>query len=165
MRPQGSAEELERRRRRAVELIDQGEDKQDVARILGVQLRSVNRWLQHRREQGDKGMSARPHPPRACRLSPGQQRQVLSWIRQSPLAFGFSTELWTAARVASLIQKRLHVHYHPHYLSRWLTARGISPQKPTRLAIERNEQLIQAWLRKVWPQIKKGRGVSVPGSW
>ena len=165
MRPQGSAEELERRRRRAVESIDQGEDKKSVARILGVQVRSVDRWLQHRRQRGDAGLAARPHPPKPSRLSPAQERQVLEWIGRSPLAFGFSSELWTAERVASLIDKRLHVHYHPRYLSRWLTRRGITPQRPMRRAIERNEQAIDYWLRHVWPRLKKGPGASVHGSW
>jgi len=163
MRPQGSAEELERRRRRAVELIDQGEDKKSVARILGVQLRSVDRWLQHRREQGDAGIAAKPHPPKPSRLTAAQQRQVLRWIGKSPLSFGFSTELWTAERVGELIQKRLHVHYHPHYVSRWLTRRGISPQKPMRQAMERDEKAIEHWLRHVWPQLKKAPGASVHG--
>jgi len=163
MRPQGSAQELERRRRRAVALLDAGENKATVARVLGVDIRSVNRWLAQRRATGDAGLAAKPHPPKPCRLTSSQQRQVLGWIRHNPLTFGFPTELWTAQRVAYLIKKRLHVHYHPRYLSRWLTARGVSPQKPRRQALERNEQVIEAWLRHVWPRLKKEPGASMHG--
>lgn len=165
MRPQGSAEELEGRRRRAVALIDQGEDKHAVARILGVGIRSVDRWLQHRRERGAKGLAAKPHPPRPSRLTAARQRQVLRWLVRNPTEFGFATELWTARRVVQLIERRWHVHYHPHYMSRWLSAHGISPQKPRRQALERNEQVVEAWIRKIWPGIKKGPGASMRGSW
>src|SRR5215472_14249120 len=44
MRPKGILEELERRRRRAVELVERGESPTQVARILGVQPSSVHRW-------------------------------------------------------------------------------------------------------------------------
>lgn len=164
MRPQGSAEELERRRRRALEAIDEGQDKQTVAEVLGVCVRSIDRWLQHRREQGDAGIAAKAHPPKPSRLTASQERQVLGWISRSPTSFGFSSELWTAERVGSLIEKRLHVHYHPHYLCRWLTKRGITPQKPMRRALERNEEAIEHWLKHVWPQLKKEPGASMHGS-
>src|SRR6266542_2735225 len=44
MRPIGSATELERRRRRAVESVEAGESPTLVARILGVAPSSLHRW-------------------------------------------------------------------------------------------------------------------------
>ncbi len=44
MRPKGSASELERRRQRAIALLDKGHAPVDVARMLGVDRRSVRRW-------------------------------------------------------------------------------------------------------------------------
>ena len=44
MRPIGSAAELERRRIRAVHLVEQGESPGVVARILGVHPTSLHRW-------------------------------------------------------------------------------------------------------------------------
>jgi transposase len=164
MRPQGSAEELERRRRRALELIDQGEDKDDVAYFLDVTRRSIDRWIRARRLRGDQALCAKPHPGAPSRLTPGQQRQVIGWISRSPTEFGYATELWTAARVAALIEKRLHVHYHPCYVSRWLLAHDITPQKPRRVPLERDEEAIDWWLGHIWPAIKKGPGASVHGS-
>ena len=43
-RPIGSSEELERRRRRAIDLVRQGERPTVVARFLGVDRSSVYRW-------------------------------------------------------------------------------------------------------------------------
>ena len=44
MRPHGSPEELERRRQRALALLDEGLQPVEVAQRLGVDRRSVRRW-------------------------------------------------------------------------------------------------------------------------
>jgi transposase len=35
---------------------------------------------------------------------------------------------------------------------------GWSPQKPQRRAVERQEELIQTWVKRDWPRIKKKPG-------
>ncbi|MCH7994408.1 MAG: helix-turn-helix domain-containing protein, partial [Planctomycetes bacterium] len=44
MRPHGSVEELERRRRRAVARVQEGQSRAEVARALGVGSGTVTRW-------------------------------------------------------------------------------------------------------------------------
>ena len=58
MRPSGSAEELERRRRRAIELLKAGLQPVEVARQLGVDRRSVRRWKAAYRHRGSRGIEA-----------------------------------------------------------------------------------------------------------
>src|ERR1700680_3597983 len=66
-RPIGTAAELERRRRHAVDLLNQGESPTVVARILGVGRPSLYRWLQLA-SSGPDGLTAKPHPgPTALR--------------------------------------------------------------------------------------------------
>ena len=60
-RPIGTPAELERRRRRAVALMNQGESPTDLARILGVRRNSLYRWHRQAR-QGPDGLAAKPHP-------------------------------------------------------------------------------------------------------
>jgi transposase len=86
---------------------------------------------------------------------------VLRWFRRSPTEFGFRTELWTAPRVAALIQKKFRVKFHPRYINQWLADRRITPQKPERQARERNDREVCRWLREEWPRIKKPPGVGV----
>jgi transposase len=157
MRPHGSAHELERRRKRAVQAVKEGDSVADVARILGVSARAVRGWVAAERERGEVGLDAKPHPGPKPRLNKNQARQVLSWLKKSPSEFGFPTELWTAPRVAHLIKERFGVEYHPRYINEWLTKRGITPQKPERQARERNARQIAAWRAKTWPRLKKGR--------
>src|SRR5262245_57963345 len=57
-RPIGTAAELERRRRRAVLLVQQGEPRANGARIFGVQPKSVARWL--RAARTPNGLDSKP---------------------------------------------------------------------------------------------------------
>jgi transposase len=161
MRPQGSGSELERRRRLAVIRVRSGYTQQEVAEFLGVCPRSVQRWMRAYRQHGLAGVKAKPHPGREPRFSAAQERQVLRWFRRSPRAFGFPTELWTARRVAQVMQRRFHKSLHPHYITQWLARRRITPQKPERQARERDEREVRRWLREEWPRIKKVPGVGV----
>ena len=54
-----------------------------------------------------------------------------------------------------VIGREFGVHYHRDYISRLLRGLGWSVQKPDPRAIERDEELIQAWLDQDWPRIKK----------
>jgi transposase len=151
----GKAEELERRRRLAVARVEQGYSQAEVARFLGVQPNTVWQWVQTYRRGGVEALSAKPHPGRPPRLTEEREQQVLSWIRHNPTEFGFATELWTAPRVAQVIQQRFGVSFHPRYLNQWLTEHGIRPQKPERQPRERDEQAIQRWLAQDWPRLEK----------
>jgi transposase len=109
------------------------------------------------REGGQDALAAKPRPGRPTHLTPTQADSVLGWFRHSPATFGFPTELWTAPRVAQLIQERFGVHFNRRYLSAWLTHRGITPQKPEKQARERDQARIDRWIAKDWPRIlKKG---------
>ena len=62
MRPTGSPEELERRRLRALALLDEGLQPVEVARRVGADRRSVRRWKAAARAQGEAGVRAKPVP-------------------------------------------------------------------------------------------------------
>jgi len=62
MRPHGSPKELERRRQRAIELLDQGHLPVDVSGALGVDRRSVRRWKAAHRKGGLQSCGPSKHP-------------------------------------------------------------------------------------------------------
>src|SRR5436309_315886 len=102
-RPLGSAVELERRRSRAVQAVDDGESPEAVARSFGVHRSSVYRWLRQARRP--QGLVAKPHPGPAPRLSPKQFRRLETLLLQGAKAHGWTNQLWTCARVAQLIHR------------------------------------------------------------
>lgn len=155
MRPIGSADELERRRRQAVRSLKDGCKVAEVAKVMGVTRRSVERWRDAERRRGAKGLAARPAPGAKPKLNGHQERQVLGWFRRPATCFGFPTELWTAPRVAAVIQRKFKVTYHPRYLNAWLKQRGITPQKPERQARERNARKVGAWRGQTWKRLRR----------
>lgn len=126
-----------------------------VAVALGVHSVTVAKWMAKHRAEGDAGLTAKPTPGRPRFLTPEQDQQVRQWLAQKPSAHGFPTDLWTARRVAELIQRRFGVSFHPHYLRAWLTQRGYSPQRPTRRPRQRNDEVIAGWVKNDWPRIQK----------
>lgn len=147
----------EARRLLAVERVSQGYSQTEVAAFLGVSDRAVRHWMKAYRDRGHDGLVSRGHPGRPDKLQPDQVAEVLSWFRQSPTDFGFSTRLWTAARVAALIRERFGVSFNSRYLSGWLANHNITPQRPQPVPKERDPVRIDAWVRDHWPRIlKKG---------
>ncbi|AXQ27700.1 IS630 family transposase [Solimonas sp. K1W22B-7] len=155
MRPSGSPEELERRRRRALELLSQGLMPVEVAQQLGVDRRSVRRWKAAVQRRGAAGIAAQPASGRPPALDERARRQLTRLLLKGAQASGFATDLWTCPRVAELIQQRFGVEYHVHHVARLLHGLGFSPQKPTRRAVERDEEAIQQWVRSDWRRVKK----------
>ena len=164
MRPKGAAAELEARRRLAVQRVADGWTRAEVAAFLGVHRETVAEWVRVHEADGDKALAAKPHPGRTPFLTADQEKQVLGWLADPPTKHGFSTDLWTAKRVAELILKKLEVRFHPHYLREWLTKRNYTPQTPARRAKQRDPDEIDRWLKEDWPRIKKKSGGRRPTS-
>src|SRR3954447_8639811 len=121
-RPFGTAEELERRRRHAVDLVRRGEKPTAVARILGVDRPSLYRWRREA-ERGADALAARPHPHRPPALRDEQLRRLAGLLAQGAQAHGWPNALWTCARVAHLIARHFHVGYHHDHVGRFLRQR------------------------------------------
>jgi transposase len=155
MRSNGTPAELERRRRLAVERVGEGYSTSEVAEFLGVTPRAVRLWVAAHRERGALGLAARPVPGRPRKLTPAQEAVALSWLAESPTTYGFHNELWTAKRVAEVIQWHWGIIFNSHYLSAWLRQHGISPQKPQRVASDRDPDVIRRWLEVDWPRIEQ----------
>jgi transposase len=151
MRPKGTAAELERRRRRAVQLLEQGEAPAVVARILGVTRPSLHRWRRLARQ--GHGLDAKPVSGAKRRLTDPQLKQLEALLDKGAPAHGFPNELWTAARVAQLIHRHFGVKYHPDYVLRLLRRLGWTCHKPQRRARERNDKEVERWKADEFPRI------------
>jgi transposase len=150
MRPTGSAEELERRRRLAVERVRQGERPAVVARVLGVNRNSLYRW----RRMAERGLAAQPQPGRTRRLSDEQLRHLEALLRPGAEAHGWPNGLWTAARVGQVIHKHFGVEYHPAHVGRILKEHlNWTCQRPVCQHTDRDDDEIQRWVRDDFPSI------------
>jgi transposase len=155
MRPEGSAAELERRRRRAVELLRQGKKVREVARMVGASPGSVTVWRQAVERQGTAGLDAKPHPGRPPDLSESQVRELLGLLGQGAVAHGYVNRQWTLKRVAKLIEDRFGVRYDPSGVWHLLRRGGWSCQMPEHRARERDEAAVRRFRKRTWPRLKK----------
>ena len=142
MRPIGTAQELQRRRLRAIELVEQGESPNDVAHFLGCGRSSVYTWIKLAR-QGLEALAAKPHPGPKLRLTTAQLQELEGLLLKGAKSHGWRTALWTAARVAELIVRHFKIRFHPEHVRKILKRRlGWTSQKPQRRAKERDEVAI-----------------------
>jgi transposase len=121
-RPLGAPAELERRRRRAVELMEQGESPTTIARILGVARPSLYRWRRAARSRPG-GLVAKPHPGPTPGLSDAQLEHLEDLLLDGATAHGWANDLWTAPRVAEVIRRHFGIAYHPEHVRKILKRR------------------------------------------
>jgi transposase len=149
-------EQKEERRLAAARLLQTGQSSHaHIARHLGVSRRTVIRWANQLTAGGEEALCRRVPTGRKPRLDTQQWQQVLDTLQQGAQAAGFPTERWTLSRIQSLILEQFGVHYNAHYLSKRLHHLDWSVQEPAAPARERNDQLVEAWLKGDWHRIKK----------
>ena len=146
---------MERRRRRAITLLEQGLSLSEVARRVQASVGSVYQWRQAWRTGGEAALAPKPVSGAPRKLTDQQRAQVVQLLLQGARANGFPNELWTLKRIAAVMQVHFGVRYHPSHVWKILRGLGWSCQVPERRAIQRDEEAIAHWQRYQWPAIKK----------
>jgi transposase len=146
---------MEKRRLRAAAMFEKGSYPAEVAKSLKVSRESAGRWHEAWKTDGRKALASKGSAGRKPRLTSVQRTQLVEALLEGPAAHGYSTNLWTLPRVALLIEKRTGIRYHSGHVWHLLRALGLSCQRPTRRALERDEAKIAHWKRSVWPALKK----------
>jgi transposase len=138
-------EALERRRLRAVRLLNHGLNESEVARRLQVSHTSVNRWAGVLAKQGAPGLKQAKRAGRKPRLSGEDLKRLKQGLLKGAEALGYETPLWTLWRVGHLIEKEFGFRYHNGHVWKILRQLNWSCQRPVGRARERNEQGIRHW--------------------
>jgi transposase len=146
---------LERRRLQAARLLKKGVHQSEVARQVGAHRQSVSRWAQQLETVGLSGLRKAGRAGRKPRLSAEDLHKIENGLKRGPEALGYETGLWTAWRVAHLIEEECEVRYHASQAWRILRQLGWSCQRPAGRALERDEEKIRIWKQKRWPELKK----------
>ncbi len=150
-------EQMEERRLQAGRMLRCGRlSKAEIARQLGVSRMAVCHWAKQLAEGGLRRLRQRKRSGRPPKLNQEQRKILRRLLKRGAKAFGFRSDRWTLSRIQQVIERELHVVYHPNYVARVLDQMGWSLQMPLPRAKERDEALIRAWLEKDWPRIKKG---------
>lgn len=153
MRPRGCAQELERRRFRAVELMDRGEPRKLIARVLGVSPAALSQW----RKRADAGaLKAKPQLGPRRKLSDRDFQRLEELLSQGATAHGWLNDLWTGSRVAQVIERHFGIKYHPAHVSRMVKKYiNWTCQRPQPQSVDRDDGEIERWVGEDFPLIPK----------
>src|ERR1700687_1125530 len=147
---------LEALRERAVQRVQEGESPEVVARVFWIGRTAIYRWLADYRRGGWGALKAKPLFGRPPKLDGKKLQWVYNTVTQkNPLQLKFVFALWTREMVAKLIKDKFGVKLSAVSVGRLLAQLGISCQQPVHRAQERDEALVQQWLKKDYPEIKK----------
>ncbi|MYU50451.1 helix-turn-helix domain-containing protein [Streptomyces sp. SID7805] len=147
----------------AVERFGRGEKNREIAAVLRVSERSVERWRRAWRERGEAGVLTKGSPDRP-RLGATQISRLERELARGPLTHGWADQRWTLARVKTLIGRLFHVSYTVEGTWRLLKRHSWSWQQPARRAIERDEEAVELWKKEVWPRVRAPRRRAAAGS-
>ena len=153
MRPQGTVGELERRRFRAVKLIEEGVPRKWIVRVLGVSRGALSRWC---KLAASGRLQAKPHSGRPRRLTDEDYQHLKELLSEGAAAHGWDNNLWTCARVSEVIKKHFGVEYDRGHVARLLRDRlDWTCQRPTFRHIDRDDAAIKRWVRRRFPRVVK----------
>lgn len=146
---------LEAMRERAVRQVQEGESPEVISRVLGLDRSTVYGWLARYRRGGWGALKAKPLFGRPPKLDGRALKWIFATVTQkNPLQMKFAFALWTREMVAKLIKDRFKITLSLVSVGRLLAQLGITCQKPLHRAIERDEALVQQWLKQEYPKIK-----------
>jgi transposase len=149
-----SPKSIEERRRQAAKLFAAGFTQAEVAQRCGVTRQSAMRWARAFEQGGVDALEPKQRG-RPRKLTDAQHSELHTALLEGPSAHGWSTELWTLDRIATLVRRRFGIRYHRSHVSRLMRTLGWSLQRPTTRAKERDEESILRWKSSDWPGLKK----------
>jgi transposase len=139
-----------------------GKDCAEVAKVLRVHVRSVQRWRREWVARGEAGLASKG-PASLPRLSDELFAKLEAALDLGAVAHGWPDERWTLARVRTLIGRMFHKSYSDPGVCLLLHRHGWSPQVPARRAVQRDDEAVATWVKEVWPTVEQRRRRSMPG--
>lgn len=149
-----SHETLEQMRRGAVKRIEAGESPEAVATGLGINRRTIYRWLTAYHYGGEDALAAKPIPGAPPKLNAKQIAKLARMIQEkTPLQFKFEFALWTLAIIRELIKRTFDVSLSEVSVGRLMKRLGFSPQRPMYRAWQQDRTRVDQWREHEYPRI------------
>lgn len=152
-------EQKEQRRMAAAQDLLEGEMSQvEIAEEHGVTPSAVSKWRSTLEEDGIEGLESTTDEGNQgpdSQLDDQDREQLVELLEDGAQTHGWETDLWTAPRVAALIDREFGIDFTRRHCSRILRELGYRPVKPRETAAEKDPEEKQRWLNEEAEQLKK----------
>jgi transposase len=145
------------RRLHAVLLNHQQYTSGEIAQLLQAPRSKVSLWLGQYQRQGWEALLEGHRSGRPKELTATQWLQLDGLIDSGPIAYGFSSGVWTSQMIGRVIEEEFGVRYHPGHVRKILKALGFSVQRPRRKLAKADPVEQDRWQRYTYPRLKKNR--------
>ncbi len=152
-------EQQEQRRLAAAQDLQEGEMTQaEIAEKHGVTPSAVSKWRSTLEEDGIEALESTNQDGNQgpnSQLDNQDREQLVELLEGGAQAQGWETDLWTAPRVAALVEHEFGIDFTRRHCSRILRELGYRPVKPRESAAEKDPEAKQRWLNEEAEQLKK----------
>lgn len=132
-------EMLEERRKKAVRMVFVDRtSKSEAARKVGASRTSVRNWCEAYLDGGKEmdALNSTRHTGRPPRMTGPQLDRLGNILLRGAEHYGYEVDLWTTERVASLIDEKFGVRYHPDHVRKilhgtYFSCRPMVARKPS----------------------------------
>lgn len=145
------------RRIHAVLLNHQEHTSGEIAQLLDAPRSKVSLWLAQYESYGWEALLEGHRSGRPQELTVAQLSQLDGIIDSGPVAYGFSSGVWTSPMIGRVIEEEFSVRYHPGHVRKLLKAMGFSVQRPRRKLAKADPVMQDRWQRYTYPRLKKNR--------
>jgi transposase len=128
-----------------------------IASLLKIDRTTVPIWINNWNQYGEEGLLEGHRSGRLPKLSDKELKHLYDILESGPIAYGYSTGVWTSPIIAQVIRDEFNVEYHEGHVRKILTKIGFSVQRPTTKIVAGNDDLRRKWRRYRYPNLKKTR--------
>lgn len=143
------------RRLHAVVLNMEGKTAPEISRVLKVHRSKISLWLRNWQQHGMDGLLEGHRSGRPPHLSEHQRQALADILDSGPVAYGFTSGVWTCPMVGRVLEEEFSVAYHPAHISKILHELEFSVQRPRKILARADKTLQSRWVRYRFPDIKK----------
>lgn len=131
-------------RQKAVKAVANGHTVQSVADTLGVNIRSVFRWLSDYASGGQNALLGKSPPGAKPKLGPEELRWLAETVRDhTPQQLKFDFALWTLALIGEVIFRQFGIRLSKPSVSRVMRLLGFTPQRPLYRAWQQDARWVE----------------------
>jgi transposase len=133
-----------------------GRPRQDIATDLGVDRRTVTRWVHAYSDAGLDGLRPKKAPGTPGKIPPTLAEEVRRWVIEGPAKQGLDRANWTHAELADHLLKTQGIRTSRSAVQRFCSGIGIRLYRPT-YRHDRGNPVKQAQAREELADLGKGR--------